>query len=127
MTDAAGLACVDGLIVGDTYTVTETVAPAGYDPTAVAAQNITATAAECDGAGTPAPANFSNDPLSKITIEFESLAGDGVTLATSVVCTADNGFNSGELGTLGDGSNPESVSISNLEEGTYTCVIVVDP
>ena len=50
--------------------------------------------------------SFTNDPLSEITIGFESLAGDGVTLATSVVCTGPNGFNSGELGTLGDGQQP---------------------
>ena len=127
VTDVNGAACVDGLLVGATYTVTETAAPAGYDPSAVAAQDVVAAAAECGGAGTPAGVDFVNDPLSRITIEFESLAGPGVTIAPSVVCTADNGFDSGELGALGDDGNPEAVSITDLKEGVYTCVIVVDP
>ena len=138
MTNAAGTACIDGLIVGDAYTITETDAPTGYDPTSVAPQTITAAAAECDGAGTPAPANFSNDPLSKLTIEFESLAGIGVTVATSVVCSGDyyvedqvNDFSLELLDDtnllLGDDVNPESVSMTDLPAGTYTCVIVIDP
>ncbi len=127
VTDSSGTACAGGLVVGDTYTITETAAPAGYDPSAVAPQDAVAAAAECGGAGTPTGVAFSNDPLSEITIGFESLAGDGVTLATSVVCTGPDGFNSGELGTLGDDSNPETVAITNLVEGEYTCVIFVDP
>ena len=127
VTDPSGTVCVAGLKAGQTYTITETAAPAGYDPTAVTPQNVVAPAAECNGAGTPAQVDFVNDPLSKITIEFESLAGPGVTIAPSVVCTADNGFDSGELGVLGDDDNPEAVSITDLREGVYTCVIVVDP
>ena len=44
VTNASGTACVAGLIVGDTYTITETGAPAGYDTSAVAPQDAVAAA-----------------------------------------------------------------------------------
>ena len=50
------------------------------------------------------------------------MAGDGVTVATSVICTGPGV--DGELGQLDDG---DSHLLDQLEEGTYTCTIVVDP
>jgi len=125
VTDANGQACVGNLVVGDSYTITETSAPAGYDAGSVAPQVVVATAAECGPpiSGTPADAPFVNNPLSQIMITFESLAGDGVTVVTSVVCTGPSADGS-ELGELNDG---ESHVLTDLLEGTYTCVIVVDP
>ncbi len=56
-------------------------------------------------------------------ITFRSLAGPGITEATSVKCTGPSADGS-ELGPLADG---QSTTLTNLLEGTYTCTIVVDP
>ena len=126
VTDGDGEACVDGLTVGASYTITETLAPTGYDPTSAAAQIVVAAAAEGCGetdAGTPAPANFVNDPLSEIVITFYSLAGDGVTLVTNVYCIGPSADGS-EQGPLDDGEN---ATFTDLKEGTYICTIIIDP
>jgi hypothetical protein len=122
-TNAAGEICVGGLVVGEEYTVTETDAPIGYAMDAVNPRLVTAAAAECDGAGTPASVSFVNDPLSEIVITFKSLGGAGVTVATSVQCTGPSADGS-EQGPLAD---TESATFTDLKEGTYTCTIVVDP
>jgi len=125
MTGADGTVCVGGLTVGANYTVTETGAPTGYDPSLVSPQDVAAAAGECTTPvnGSPAQVSFYNPPLSEIVITFHSLAGDGVTVAPSVVCTA-TGYTSGELGQL---NHNDSATITNLVPATYTCVIVVDP
>ncbi len=129
VTDVNGEACVDGLVVGADYTITETLAPPGFDPTAVLPQTVAATAADGCGesdAGTPAAADFSNDPLSEIVITFNSLAGDGtLTVATSVVCSGPSIAVEDEEG--GPLANTESATYTNLVEGTYNCTIVIDP
>jgi hypothetical protein len=57
-------------------------------------------------------------PLSAISVTFHSLAGPGVTQATSVKC------NNTQKGPLDDGG---SATYSNLPPDTYNCTIVIDP
>jgi hypothetical protein len=69
--------------------------------------------------GTPnAPAAFTDTPLSKITVSFQSKAGPGVTSAT-IQCTGD----------ANPAALPESTPkvLDDLVPGTYTCTVVVDP
>jgi Prealbumin-like fold domain len=120
MTDANGEACVDGLAFG-TYTVEESVPP-GYvsdDPSKDVTVDNTA---DCDddpyGGET---ASFHNTPLTNLTVSVDSQVDGGtastidcVLASTSVPATPpDNG----------DGS----LTLSDLQPGTYNCEIVIDP
>ncbi len=113
-----GTACKDFLSFGN-YTVTETAAPGGYsidnsDPVSVAVDHT----ASCSS-GTPnAPADFTDTPLSRITVSFESLAAGNPTSAT-VQCTGEGSANPLPEGT------PKV--LDNLAPGTYSCTVVVDP
>jgi Prealbumin-like fold domain len=119
-TDANGEACVDGLAFG-TYTVEESVPP-GYvsdDPSKDVTVDNTA---DCDddpyGGET---ASFHNTPLTNLTVSVDSQVDGGtastidcVLASTSVPATPpDNG----------DGS----LTLSDLQPGTYNCEIVIDP
>jgi uncharacterized surface anchored protein len=118
-TDANGVTCLGGLTVGTNYTVTEKSAPTGYDVTQVAPQSITiSNDALCSDTTVPDNISFTNTPLSKITVSFNSLAGPGVTSAT-VQCTGE-----ANAASLPEGS-PKV--LNNLQPGTYTCTVVVDP
>lgn len=120
-TDADGHACVSGLVlssfVGD-YTVTETL-PAGYhgeDPKTV---SVTA---EASGCGDPEPepdadVTFHNTPLTNIVITVDSQVDGGT--ASTIDC---DGTVSG-TDPNGDGGQTHN----DLEPGTYTCTVVVDP
>ena len=122
VTDASGLACIDGLVPGVNHTVTEIV-PTGYAAASLNPQVVNVSGGATCASGTPDSADFINDPLSKITITFDSLAGPGITVATSVTCTGPSADGS-EQGPLSDG---QSAMLTDLLEGVYTCVIVVDP
>jgi hypothetical protein len=121
-TDANGVACFDGLLFG-TYTVHETV-PAGYHVDANDKQvTVDNTAACSDNPYGGETVSFHNTPLTNITASVDSQI-DGGTSST-IVCTDSNGNTvaSGSTGPNGDGS----ASASNLEPGTYTCTLVIDP
>jgi hypothetical protein len=115
---ADGTACTDNLSFGN-YTVTETAAPSGYaidnpSPVSVAVDHV----ASCTS-GTPnAPAAFTDTPLSRITVSFESLAPGNPTSAT-VQCTGE-----GSPSPLPEGT-PKV--LDNLAPGTYSCTVVIDP
>jgi len=117
-TGSDGTACTDNLPFGS-YTVTETAAPSGYkidnpDPVSVSIDHN----ASCTS-GTPnAPADFTDTPLSRITVSFESLAAGDPTSAT-VECTGD-----ASAQPLPEGS-PRT--LDNLVPGTYSCTVVIDP
>ena len=68
-TGADGAFCVDGLVVGDTVTVTETDAPDGYELANPASQDVTVTqAGDCeDHDGTP-DATFTNNLLGSLLV-----------------------------------------------------------
>jgi hypothetical protein len=111
-----GTACKDNLFFGS-YTVTETAAPAGYKiddpgPASVLVDHV----ASCTN-GTPnEPPVFTDTPLSRITVSFESLAPGNPTTAT-----IDCGNGSVPL--------PEGTPhvLDNLAPGSYSCTVVVDP
>jgi hypothetical protein len=118
-TDSTGHACLDGLVlsgfVGD-YTVTETV-PAGYSASPTS-DTVTVTAESTCGDGNEASAGpFHNTPLTDITVSVNSQV-DGGTAST-----IDCGAGVVSTGPNGDGST----SRTDLEPGTYTCTIVIDP
>jgi hypothetical protein len=119
-TDANGQACVDGLLFGD-YDVVETV-PTGYH-----AEGATTKPVTVDNAGTCAAdfetVSFVNVPLTNITVSVDSQV-DGGTASTIECKDASNAVvGSGNTGANGDGS----ASANDLEPGTYTCTVVIDP
>ena len=70
------------------------------------------------GSGNEETTSFSDTPLSRITVSFESLAPGDPTSAT-VQCD-----NEGSPSPLPEGT-PKV--LDNLAPGTYTCTVVVDP
>ncbi|MGH2659495.1 MAG: prealbumin-like fold domain-containing protein [Actinomycetota bacterium] len=113
-TDASGKACVADLAFG-TYTVTETTAPSGYAKADPDSQQVTV-----DQEGTctlnPETVNFENTPLTDLFVKVEAQV-DGATRST-IEC---DGSSSGAE------SDPAELSVTDLEPGTYTCTIVIDP
>ena len=122
-TGANGHACVSGLVVsslvGD-YTVTETV-PSGYHAAGATAKTVTVSSASagCGAADSPAAVEFHNIPLTDITVSVNSQVDGGTS---STIDCGDAG-DPVSTGANGDGSK----SKLNLEPGTYTCTVVVDP
>jgi hypothetical protein len=115
-TDANGKACFDNLLFGD-YTVHETT-PAGYNGEADKTVTVNNKSSCSDNPYTGETVTFHNMPLTNITISVDSQV-DGGTASTM-----DCGGNAqDETGANGDGS----VSRNNLEPGTYTCEVVIDP
>jgi hypothetical protein len=114
-TDANGQACFDGLGFGS-YTVHETT-PAGYhgeaDKTVVVDNNATC---DDDPFGGEEVA-FHNTPLTNIVITVDSQIDGGT--ASTIDC---DGTVSG-TDPNGDGGQTHN----DLEPGTYTCTVVVDP
>jgi Prealbumin-like fold domain len=119
-TDANGHACVDGLVlssfVGD-YTVTETV-PSGYHAAGATAKTVTVTDEATCSTGPKAGVGFSNTPLTNLTVSVDSQVNGGT--ASTITCD-----NNPPVATdpNGDGSQ----TLNNLEPGTYTCTVVIDP
>ena len=65
-------------ITGDTYTVTETAVPDGFELDPTVTQDVTITDnAECGSGDEDTAGPFSNDPLSEIEVIFPSLAQNG--------------------------------------------------
>jgi hypothetical protein len=122
LTDANGVACFDGLAFAS-YTVHETL-PTGYhvdanDPS-VTVDN-TATCSDSPYVGETVA--FHNTPLTDITVSVNSQVDGGTSSTMSCTNAANSSIASGSTGANGDGS----VTASNLEPGTYTCTVVVDP
>jgi hypothetical protein len=112
-----GTACVDNLRFGD-YTVKETAAPSGYQTDDSTTHTVTVDNDATCGSGNEETVSFTNTPLSRITVSFESLAPGNPTSAT-VQCTGE-----GSPSPLPEGT-PKV--LDNLAPGTYTCTVVVDP
>jgi hypothetical protein len=121
VTGADGTACIDGLVLSSfvgNYTVTESV-PSGYhvvDPVS-GSRTVSVTAEATCASGTKATADFDNMPLTDITVSVNSQVDGGT--ASTINCGA---------GVVNTGANGDgSTSRNNLEPGTYTCTIVIDP
>jgi len=119
-TDANGHACFDGLLAGS-YSVHETT-PAGYngeaDKTVVV--NNAATCAATPYAGETV--TFHNTPLSDISVSFSSQVPGGT--AAQISCT---GLTADPADGTPTAFDDTSEAFKNLEPGTYTCTVVVDP
>jgi hypothetical protein len=127
-TDANGEACVDGLIVGEAYTVTETGVPVGFevDPSATGQVTITDDAVCSEPTGLVDGIGFDNAPLSQITVDFDSLAAgvNGGRTAATIDCAGLTASPPDETPSDFD----DNVEVfTNLKEGTYTCTVVIDP
>jgi hypothetical protein len=119
-TDANGQVCFDGLLFGD-YTVHE-VTPAGYKGEADKTVTVD-NKASC--AGNPFVGEkvaFHNMPLSNITVSFESQVPGGT--ASQISCT---GLTADPADGTPDTFDDTSETFKDLEPGTYTCTVVVDP
>ncbi|MET9852577.1 prealbumin-like fold domain-containing protein [Streptomyces sp. NPDC006450] len=129
-TDSHGQACFDGLLFGD-YLVTETV-PANYKSVSNDADNTLTVnnAASCPAPNGPINGfageriTFTNTPLSRITVSFESQVTNPDATAAKISCTGQTADD--EDGTP-DAFDDTSETFSDLEPGTYTCTVVVDP
>jgi prealbumin domain-containing protein len=114
-TGANGEACFDGLPFG-TYSVHETL-PAGYHGEADKVVTVDNSATCADATYVGETVDFHNTPLTDITVSVDSQVDGGT--ASTIDCVVA----SGSTGANGDGS----LTASDLEPGTYTCTIVVDP
>jgi Prealbumin-like fold domain len=117
VTDANGLACVDGLTFGS-YDAVETV-PVGYVADGATTKSVVVdNAASCDdtpyGGETVA---FSNTPLTDVTVSVDSQIDGGT--ASSIDCVVDD--------TTTDPNGDGTLALDDLVPGTYTCTVVIDP
>jgi len=127
-TQADGHACVSGLLVSalaGNYTVTETV-PAGYhnvDLAGATRSGVAVTESTCASGATSL--TFHNMPLTNITVSVNSQVdgGTGSTIDCDLSTPAVDKTVPATAPDNGDGSYTKS----NLEPGTYTCTIVIDP
>jgi hypothetical protein len=120
-TNAQGELCFDDLTISSvagTYTATETV-PAGYHVAGNAAQSgIAVVVGDC---ATATSVSFENIPLTDITVTVNSQVPGGTS--SDITCDWTDPAEEFTTPASGDGS----LSETNLEPGTYTCEIVVDP
>jgi hypothetical protein len=131
-TDSNGEICVDNLPFGD-YLVTETAAPTGYKINDTSDHSVTVdNNAKCsDTPYVGETTSFSDTPLSKIEVIFTSLAGTDVTKAqivcvkgaTTIEAVSENGSPDNTPPVYDDTDE----TFTNLDPGTYTCTVVVDP
>tara|TARA_R110000822_G_scaffold59736_35_gene149259 strand:- start:38185 stop:40134 length:1950 start_codon:yes stop_codon:yes gene_type:complete len=121
VTNASGVACLDNLVLSSlagNYSVSETV-PAGYVGLSTNPQSVSVTQVATCGSGNEASVSFSNMPLTNITVSVHSQVVGGT--ASTINCGSPPGTTN--TGAGGDGA----LNLTNLQPGTYTCVIVVDP
>jgi hypothetical protein len=120
-TNAIGRLCVDNLVVSSlagNYTVTETV-PAGYVAKSTNPRTgIVVTEGTC---ATATPIDFDNMPLTDITVTVNSQVDGGT--ASTIEC----GFVAANPDATTNANGDGTLTKTNLEPGTYTCTIVVDP
>jgi hypothetical protein len=123
-TNAQGQLCLDNLVVSSlvgNYTVKETV-PAGYHVVGSDTQSGIVVSESTCGSGA-ASVSFENTPLTDITVSVNSQVDGGTASTIDCVDAGSNTVGSAVTDTNGDGS----ASATDLEPGTYTCTIVIDP
>jgi Prealbumin-like fold domain len=119
-TDANGKACFDGLLFDD-YTVHEDT-PAGYKGEADKTVTVDNKASCTDNPYVGETVSFHNTPLSNITVSFESQVPGGT--AATIQCT---GLTATPADETPNAFDDISEAFKDLEPGTYTCTVVVDP
>jgi hypothetical protein len=119
-TDANGQACFDGLLFGD-YTVHEAT-PTGYKGEADKTVMVNDKAACADDPYVGETVSFHNTPLSNITVSFISQVEGGT--AATIECTGLTADPADETPNVFDDT---SETFKDLEPGTYSCTVVVDP
>ncbi|MEH6467158.1 MAG: SpaA isopeptide-forming pilin-related protein [Porticoccus sp.] len=120
VTNASGVACLDNLVLSSlagNYSVMESV-PSGYVALSTNPQSVSITTAGTCGSGNEASVSFSNMPLTNISVSVDSQVVGGT--ASTINCGSAG---STSTGAGGDGA----LNMTNLQPGTYTCVIIVDP
>lgn len=118
-TGADGTVCTDDLAFG-AYTVTEQL-PTGYAADGPLGKSATVdTNSEC-GDGNEATVSFANTPLTNVTVSVDSQVNGGT--ASTINCDWAAPDNSATTGPDGDGS----LTRNDLQPGTYTCTVVIDP
>jgi hypothetical protein len=127
-TNAAGVACLDGLVISTTaYTVTETV-PSGYAADGLTAKPVTVNnAAQCgDNPYGGETVTFGNTPLTDVSVSVDSQVVGGTD--SQIECTFDGETDTppDDLDTP-DATGDGTLTATGLLPGTYTCTIVVDP
>jgi hypothetical protein len=107
----------------DSYTVHETV-PAGYHVDGNDKSVTVDNSAKCsDTTYVGETVSFHNTPLTDISVTVDSQVNGGTSSTITCKDSGDNTVASGSTGANGDGS----ASATDLEPGTYTCTVVVDP
>src|SRR6266540_2494662 len=119
-TDANGRACFDGLLFGS-YTVHETV-PAGYHGQADKTVTVDNKASCSDATYVGETVSFHNTPLSDITVSFASQISGGT--AAQISCT---GLTATPPDSTPGAFDDTAETFTDLEPGTYTCTVVIDP
>ena len=127
VTGANGTTCVDGLPFG-TYYVTETAAPEGYKIDDAAPRQV-----DVDGGATCADAqygggatSFADTPLTDVTVHAESQ--DPGATASRIECVDAQSADIGDSPQPAIGFvDPVTLTAEDLEPGTYTCTIEIDP
>jgi uncharacterized surface anchored protein len=123
-TDENGEICIDGLAADD-YTATETV-PDGY--TAVDGEQTTAVAADgstcADDPYAGATLSFENTPLTDLTVTATAQVA-GATKST--ISCVDDSATPVTVINVSTPVDPASGTALDLEPGTYTCTVVIDP
>ncbi len=124
-----GTVCVDDLVIssvaGD-YTVTETV-PTGY-VSDDEEQDVTVTLGDgCGGADDSNTVSFHNTPLTDLTVSVDSQVDGGTFSSIECDATVEEPDDAAPDIPLSAMQDDPSVTIEDLEPGTYTCVVVIDP
>jgi hypothetical protein len=119
---ADGTACVDHLVFG-TYHVTETGAPPGYKINDTTTHDVqVGTNTDCSGVPSVS-LSFDDTPLTDLSIESKSQVSGGTKSQITCVDASNANIGNSPSGNVEDAT----VSAPNLEPGTYTCTVVIDP
>ena len=118
-TSATGRVCLANLPLGSA-TVSETTVPPGYH--APADVSVTVVKGDCSASSTAASASFDNTPLTDLTVSVNSQVDGGTR--SKITCT--------DLSPTPSDGTPNafddiSETVKDLEPGTYTCTVVIDP
>jgi hypothetical protein len=120
VTDDDGVACFNGLALNQTYTIDETV-PDGYVSDDDSQDATLTTSGTCSSGATEL--DFHNTPLTDLTVSVDSQVDGGTASTIDCSDASSNPVIDASTDTHGDGSG----TATDLQPGTYTCTVVIDP